>query len=384
MVKFVLRECSCPEPPGVRGNKIVVMKTQMMVVWCALAALWGFVSCGGGTSSADREVPEVAVHVEPLPGDTLMLGYVGSITVRDSLLFLVDYGHANQAEALVQLYSYPSLRPLCRFVNRGKGPNETLGLSGYVVDGDSVRVFVGWPPRMFVYALADLVRGDRLPARVIPYPEGPCSYASGFQKLDSGFVLTRFYGDPAVGRVIRIDSIGGVVGSYYSIPYRPEDIEQIAGTSKENIMMLWQAEVAAAGEKVVLGTKMGDVLEIYNLRDSSLNRIVRGPDGPPEAECNGNTIVFGVKSGYLDLKIVGDRIYALYRYERQSEEDEAESAEENKMSVLRVFDFDGNWLKSYVLDRPLGPFDILTDGRTVVAGDPTAEYQLCTFVLPEE
>ncbi len=361
------------------------MNKNRIALGCAVALLCGFASCGGGTSSADREVPEVAVHVESLPGDTLMLGYVGSITVRDSLLFLVDYGHANQAEALVQLYSYPALRPLCRFVNRGKGPNETLGMSGYLVDGDSVRVFVGWPPRMFVYGLADLVRGERLPARIISYPE-ECEYASGFQKLDSGFVLTRFYGDPAVGRVIRIDSLGNVTGTYYSIPYRPEEVEAIAALRKENITMLWQSVAAAAGETVVLGTKMGDVLEIYNLRDSSLNRIVRGPDGLPEAECNGNSIVFGVKSGYLDLKIVGDRIYAMYRAERYSEPDEAGMAEtlQGKGSVLRVFDFEGNWLKSYVLDRLLGPFDILADGRTVVAGDPTAEYQLCTFTLPEE
>ncbi|WP_294597718.1 BF3164 family lipoprotein [uncultured Rikenella sp.] len=359
------------------------MNKNRIALGCAVALLCGFASCGGGTSSADREVPEVAVHVDSLPGDTLMLGYVGSITVRDSLLFLVDYGHANQAEALVQLYSYPALRPLCRFVNRGKGPNETLGMSGYVVDGDSVRVFVGWPPRMFVYGLADLVRGERLPARIIPYPEGPCSYASGFQKLDSGFVLTRFYGDPAVGRVIRIDSLGNVTGTYYSIPYRPEDLEQVADYGREMLATLWQAVAAASGETVVLGTKLGDVLEIYNLRDSSLNRIVRGPDGPPEVECDGNSIVFGVKSGYQALKIVGDRIYAMYRAERFKDSDEPDSSGV-KGSTLRVFDLDGNWLKSYMLDRPLHSFDILSDGRTVVAGDPTAEYQLCTFTLPEE
>ena len=83
------------------------MKIHAVAFLCTAALLGGFVSCGGGTSPAGREVPEVAVHVEPLPGDTLMLGYIGSVTVRDSLLFLVDYGRAGQADALVQLYSYP-------------------------------------------------------------------------------------------------------------------------------------------------------------------------------------------------------------------------------------------------------------------------------------
>ncbi len=357
------------------------MKIHAVAFLCTAALLGGFVSCGGGTSPAGREVPEVAVHVEPLPGDTLMLGYIGSVTVRDSLLFLVDYGRAGQADALVQLYSYPALRPLCRFVSRGKGPNETLGISGYVVDDDSVRVFTMVAPRMFVYGLADLVRGTRLPARVILYPE-ECGEAAGFCRTDSGFVFGSF-SDESTGRIVQIDSLGSVVGRYYSIPYRPEDVEQLGGAPGNMIPYLWQATVAAVGETVVFGTKLGDVLEIYNLHDSTRNRVVRGPDGPPEVKRDGQSFIFGLKKGYRDLKIVGDRIYALYRYEQQSEEDEADSAEENKMSVLRVFDFDGNWLKSYVLDRPLGCFDMLADGQTVVAGDPTAEYQLCTFTLPD-
>lgn len=345
-------------------------------------SLWSFLSCGGEAPAPGQGVPEVALHAEPLPGDTLMLGYVGSIRVQDTLLFLVDYGHANRSEAIVQLYSYPSLRPLCRFVNRGKGPNEAIGIAGYVVDGDSVRVFTTVTPRMFVYALSDLVRGERLPARIISYPEEQCSYASGIHKLDTGFMFVRFYGDPTAGRITRIDSYGNVIGTHYSIPCLPEELEQIAGYGQEMLATLWQTVAATSGDVVALGTKLGDVLEIYHLSDSTRNRVVRGPDGSPEVGREGNSITFGVKSGYQDLKIVGDRIYAMYRAERFKDSDSDESAEV-KGSALRVFDLDGNWLKSYLLDRPLHSFDILSDGRTVVAGDPTAEYQLCTFVLPE-
>ncbi len=358
------------------------MKTNI-VVWCAGAALWGLVSCGGSSSSVGEAVPEIAVHVDPLPGDTLMLGYVGSVTVRDTFLLLSDSYVQGQGQngAFLQLYGFPSLRPLCRFVSKGKGPGETLGMAGYVVDGDSVRVFVGMPARMLVYALADLVRGERQPARIIPYPAEQCENANGFGKLDSGFMLVRFSGDPASGRVVRIDSLGGVTGSYYSIPYRPEEVEHLAGYSPYMVTMLWQVKAAAAGETVVLGTTLGDVLEIYNLRDSTRNRVVRGPDGVPEVGFEGETIVFGVKSGYQDLKIVGDRIYAMYLGER-FDEAENETAE-GRGSMLRVFDLDGKWLKTYRLDRKIGCFDILPDGRTVIAADPTAEYQLCTFTLPD-
>lgn len=356
------------------------MKTNI-VMWCVGIALWGLVSCGGSSSSVGEAVPEIVVHVDPLPGDTLMLGYVGSIQVHDTLLFLTDYSNG-QADNLLQMYSFPSLRPLCRFVAKGKGPGEALGVSGFVVDGDSVRVLVGMPTRMFVYALADLVRGERQPVRIIPCPAELCEHANGFEKLDSGFMLVRFYGDPASGRVVRIDSLGEVTGSYYPIPFRPEDVEQLAGYRPDMVTMLWQVEAAAEGETVVLGTKLGDVLEIYNLRDSTRNRVVRGPDGVPEVGFEGETVVFGVKSGYRDLKIVGDRIYAMYLGER-FDGAENETAE-GRGSTLRVFDLDGKWQKTYRLDRPLGCFDMLADGRTVIAGDPTAEYQLYIFVLPEE
>lgn len=351
---------------------------QAFCLACAAILPFGWISCGGPEAADPANVPEVALKTAPLSGDTLMLGYAVSVTVIDTLLVVED---TKATDACLQLYGYPSLRPLCRFAVKGKGPGEVLGVAGYAVDGDSVRVYTSADARMLVYALSDLVQGEKLPARVVGYPS-ECNYASAFGKAAEGFVVGQFMGDPDTGRIRLIDGNGGMIGARYSIPYTPEEAEKVAPYGKSMITMLWQAAMAVDGDRVVLGTRLGDVLEIYDLKDSTKNRIVRGPGGPPEVGVSGNSITFGVKTGYLDIQIVGDRIYALYdgKHFERGESPDADSA---KSRTLRIFDMEGRWLQTGVLDRPVGSFWLLPDGRTALATDPTAEYQLYTFELPE-
>ena len=334
---------------------------------------FGWVSCGGSGTAEPADIPEVELKTVPLPGDSLMLGFVGSVTVYDTLLFILDYA---TADAYLQLYGYPSLRPLCRFAVKGKGPGEVLGVVGYVIDGDSLRLFTSENPKMQVYALADLVHGERYPARVIPYPE-ECGYSSVFGQAKDCFVLDV---DSNQGRIRLVDGSGGTIGIRFAIPYKTEEVEYLSGFDPGMITTLWRGMMDVDGDQVVLGTFYGDVLEIYDLKDSTKNRIVRGPDGPPEATVDGGVVGFGHKKGYQDIRIAGDRIYALY--DGTNSKDLSQS-DDRKRSALRIFDREGRWLVTGRLDRPIARFCLLSDGRTALAVDPTAEYQLCTFTLPE-
>ena len=115
-------------------------------------------SCGSGGKASDPE--QLAIQLTPFQADSAILADVSGATVCDTLLCFRD----NQAnEAFYLLYSYPSLRFLGQFPRKGKGPAEMVMTSGLHFASDSVRV-MGFPEaEMFVYATADLVKGNALP-----------------------------------------------------------------------------------------------------------------------------------------------------------------------------------------------------------------------------
>ena len=130
------------------------------------AAMFAVSACGSGPAVPEQP-EEVEVSVRPMPGDTLMLGYGAALAVHDTLLLIQDN---NAPGYIMRLCGYPSLRPLCNFVVKGKGPGELTGVGDFIVDGDSLRLYSNNEPKMLVYAWADLVRGELRPARTITYP----------------------------------------------------------------------------------------------------------------------------------------------------------------------------------------------------------------------
>ena len=343
------------------------------------AAMFAVSACGSGPAVPEQP-EEVEVSVRPMPGDTLMLGYGAALAVHDTLLLIQDN---NAPGYIMRLCGYPSLRPLYNFVVKGKGPGELTGVGDFIVDGDSLRLYSNNEPKMLVYAWADLVRGELRPARTITYP-AECANVSSLGKASDGrFVLGKYLGDPKAGRILLVDGEGGVIGPRFSIPYTTEEAEQVSAYGDALIPMLWQATMAVDDEWVVLGTRLGDVLEIYNLGDTTRNRVVRGPDGVPEVGVSDNSITFGTRSGYQCLQIDDDRIYALYDGAEFHPADDIEAVDTVKIRQLRIFDMEGHWLKTCMLDRPISAFYLMNDGKTAVAIDPKSEYQLCTFEIPD-
>ena len=321
-----------------------------------------------------RKIDPIPVSVASLPfeGDMPFLGYACDLTVVDSILYLQD---VKGGGTLLRAFSYPSLKLLCSFVNRGHGPGEMLGVSGYTVDADSLRVFAANDHKMAVYAVSDIRQGVGTPSRMVEYPAS-CMPALAFGKVSDGFVL--LHASPE-HRLILIDDAGNVVAEKYKIPDPESDKSDIWPEARP---YLWQSALASDGSVVVLGTRLGEVLEIYDLQDSSRNKIIRGEGGDPEAVVRGTMRQLGRINGFQELDMLDGKLYALYDGSELTIGGEVE--DKPRKIFLRVYDLSAGELERvYELDRCISSFDILPDGRTVIAADPTSEQQLCTFTLPE-
>lgn len=327
-------------------------------------------SCRSGAKPSETEIVKIAVV--PLPGDTAFLGYAAQISVVDTMMYLQDN---RGGETFLRAYAYPSLKPLCKFVTRGKGPEEMLAVSGYTADKDSVRVFAAQEHEMAVYAVSDLCRGINRPVRVIEYPQS-CMPALAFCGVKGGFALQN---SSSAYRLTLIDSSGHIQAEKYDIPVSETERKKV---QPELIPYLWQSVLASDGAVVAVGTKLGDVLEIYDLEDSLRNRVVRGEGGEPAVSHKGRGMQMGTISGFYALDIADGKVYALFDGSRLADYN-GQDAVPRKI-FLRVYDLStGELERIYELDRHISSFDILTDGKTVIATDPNAEHQLCTFTLPD-
>lgn len=328
-------------------------------------------SCGSGPESSEIETVKIAVT--PLPGDSAdFLGHATQLAVVDTMMYLQD---TKGGGTFLRAYAYPSMKLLCKFATRGKGPEEMLAISGYTADKDSVRVFAAQEHKMAVYAVSDLRHGINKPVRVIEYPQS-CAPALAFCGVKGGFVLQN---SSSAHRLTLIDSSGHIRTEKYDIPASESERKKIPSGL---IPYLWQSVLASDGAMVVVGTKLGDVLEIYDLEDSLRNRVVRGEGGEPTVVRNDKGMQMGAISGFYALDIRDDKVYALFDGSRLADYN-GQDAVPRKI-FLRVYDLStGELERIYELDRYISTFDVLPDGRTVIAADPNAEHQLCTFTLPD-
>lgn len=320
-------------------------------------------SCGSGGKASDPE--QLAIQLTPFQADSAILADVSGATVCDTLLCFRD----NQAnEAFYLLYSYPSLRFLGQFPRKGKGPAEMVMTSGLHFASDSVRV-MGFPEaQMFVYATADLVKGNALPARAVRCDEA-CDWASGLCEVTDGYIRVRSV--PESGRIVRIDREGRLLGICI--------FENPQGESKsQGSLGLWNSVADADGTTVALATTLGEVLDVYDLSDTTVHFRYVGPDGEPQWGDSGGALSQGTRFGYQRVRILDDRIYALYWGQPFNEL----NGVARKMT-LQIFDRTAKLLAVCTFDRYVDDFAVLPDGRTVLAIDRSAESPLFTFTLPE-
>lgn len=334
---------------------------------------WTFVACGERQSVADRiETVQIRVDSLEIP-ESLFLGHVRRVLVRDSVLYLWDI----KSPSMMLAVKYPSLEPICEFMPKGKGPEEMLELGGFDLDDRYLYVMASREPKMAIYALDSLKQGAWRPLRMVEFPT----------EVAPSFAFAKAGGDSIVlqsarpdRRVLICDTAGGLLRAQYLLPEGSDKCE----IEPMLIPYLWVSQMTYCNGRLALVTRLGEVLEICNPADTIQTIVVVGQDGVPTFSPEG---FMGQVNGFMDVRIVGDKVYAIYSGVTMKEIDRMVDEVGHAPSggrYLRVYDLStGELERIYELDRYISTFDVLPDGRTVIAADPTAEYQLCTFTLPD-
>lgn len=194
---------------------------------------------------------------------------------------------------------------------------------------------------------------------------------------DSTFIIPDYTGD---NRFCQVSSEGKLLRKFGAIPSANEEA---LANSRPALAQAWRSFIDYNPRKGVLvaATQLGEVLEIYNLKDST-HVVCIGPHGEPEFQvAEGYGIPTGVM-GFGDVQVTDNAIYAVFQ--GKSFKDIMESVKQgNKLpdggQSIYVFSLRGEPLRKYVLDHYVHGIFVDEQRGAIIATDvnmdePILEY----------
>lgn len=299
--------------------------------------------------------------------DSFYFRYPFRIRKYKSSLFILDlHGRDSYCSRL----SFPDIKMETVFASRGNGPQEflsveniRLGSNGilYILDANKNKISTYNPL-------------DNNFIKQIDLPKGLIRCLDFALISDSLFVIPDYSGKH---RFHFINMDGNIELDYSEIPSQEHKSRDVA------LAQAWRSFIDYNPDNGILAmvTQLGEVLEVFNLKDST--HVVKiGPHGEPKFdETDGMAIPNGIM-GYSDVYVAEDKIYALFwgtSFKDIRKQDPYNRIEGGK--IIQVFSLEGTPIKQYTLDRHITGFSINEEdnkliGLDVNSDNPIVEYQL--------
>ena len=291
------------------------MSTSLIA--CLISLL--LASCAQQVAVPDRsfytDFPQKhSLQASPLPLDTAVFRYPFRVRIAGDRAAVLDL---HGPDHFVQVFSYPDFHYVASLGRRGN--QEAAG-------GDS------------------LVQRER-----VKWEEGVLRALDFVQVDDSTFLIPDYSGE---ARFCRVDRQGRLLGRMGAIP---SENEEALIHARPALAQAWRSFVDYNPRNGVLAavTQLGEVLEVWNLRDST-HVVCQGPMGEPEFRISeGYGIPTGIM-GFSDVQVGDSAIYAVFH--GHSFRDIAREAQLGKPlpdggKHLYVFSLKGEPLVDYELDH---------------------------------
>jgi len=199
-----------------------------------------------------------------------------------------------------------------------------------------------------------------------------------FYAMESGFFVPDYLGEY---RYHQIDSEGKPEISMGIIPTNKSYKE----AARPALAQAWRSFMDYNPQKeiLVMATQLGEILDIYNLRDDS-HIVLKGECGEPEFQIyKGEGIPTGIM-GFSDIKITDTYIYTVFHGRSFNDilaaYEKGEKPEDGGRFIY-VFDLDGNPVCKYTLDHAI--YGIHVDEKNgiiwatdVNSDDPILQYKI--------
>ena len=274
-------------------------------------------------------------------------------------------------------FSYPDFHYISSFGKRGESPDEQVSVENIRWYGESLWTLDANKSELTRFGCG--LSGDSLFRQEAVNLDKDILRALDFVMVDdSTFIIPDYSGN---SRLCRVNGQGRLLHKMGTIPSSNEDALKHA---RPALAQAWRSFIDYNPHNGVLAavTQLGEVLEVYNLKDST--HVVRiGPHGEPKFKLSeGYGIPTGIM-GFSDVQVADSAIYAVFhgRSFKEIARNAQKGIQVDGGQYIYVFNLKGEPLCKYVLDHFIYGIFVNEQKGTILATDvnkdePIVEYQM--------
>lgn len=310
-----------------------------------------------------------------IPLDTALFRYPFRVRMQGDKAVVMDL---HGEDYFCHAFSYPDFRYLSSFGKRGESPDESLSVENLRWNGDFVWTLDANKSELVRFGCA--LSGDSLLRQESVNLDKDILRALDFVMVDdSTFIIPDYSGD---SRFHIVDRRGKLLRQLGIIPSSDKNALE---NSRPALAQAWRSFIDYNPRNGVLAavTQLGEVLEVYNLKDST--HVVRiGPHGEPEFKLSGG---YGIPTGIMgfsDVQVTESAIYAVFH--GRSFKEMAQNAQKGVNmpdggQFIYVFSLQGEPVCKYVLDHYVYGISVNEQKEAILATDvnkdePIVKYEM--------
>ncbi|WP_102407760.1 BF3164 family lipoprotein [Parabacteroides bouchesdurhonensis] len=340
-----------------------------------LLIVCGLVSCNKNKLTNPRYTGfpvEEALKAQVISLDTVLFRYPYRVMVKDSIAIVMDL---HNADHFYHAFTYPKWEHITSFGKRGEAPEEMLsGETFHFYSLDSIWALDANKMEITRWSISpahksaervETIKLDKALVRTLD-----------FSPMDSCFLVPDYLGKY---RYDVVSKEGKLIKSEGFIPTENnyEDISLPA------LAQAWRTFIDYNPQNGVLAmvTQLGEVLEIYNLKDGT-HSVFYGPQGEPVFRIiEGDCIPTGIM-GFSNVKVTDKYIYTVFHNRSFKDIGAAYKRGEKPESggrFIYVFNLKGEPVKKYILDHAIQCIDVNEQTGTIIATDVNHDEPIIEF-----
>lgn len=303
--------------------------------------------------------------------DTAVFRYPFRIRIQKDMAVVLDL---HGTDHFFQVFRYPEFNYIASFGECGDSPKDMLSAENIRWNGQSLWALDANKSELTRFVFFE--SGDSLLRDEAVSLDKKILRALDFvQYDDSTFIIPDYSGD---NRFCMVSRKGELLRKFGSIPTANEDA---LAHSRPALAQAWRSFIDYNPQNGILAatTQLGEVLEIYNLKDTT--HIVRiGPYGEPEFKVSkGYGIPVGIM-GFSDIKVTDKAIYAVFHGRTFKElSRQPKGKEVDGGQYIYVFSLQGEPLMKYVLDRYIYGISVDEERGIITATDVNSDEPIIEY-----
>lgn len=351
----------------------------MRLIACGINLLFLLLSsCVPGSSKsgfAYEDFPRTQVlKAKELPLDTAVFRYPFRIRIQGGVAAVLDL---HGADHFCHLFRYPEFRHIASFGKRGDSPDDMLSAENLRWNGHflwTLDANKGELTRFVLSESRDSLQRDE----AVPLDKKLLRALDFVQYDDSTFIIPDYSGD---SRFCMVGRKGELLRKFGTIPTANDDA---LAHSRPALAQAWRSfiDYNPRNGTLAAATQLGEVFEIYNLRDTATHVVRIGPHGEPEFQvAKGYGIPTGIM-GFSDVQVTDSAVYAVFHGRSFKE---INRSAQNGIHLpdggqyIYVFSLQGEPLMKYVLDRCIYGISVDEERGIITATDVNSDEPIVEF-----